>query len=103
MGALLIGSSAVAEPFTCTFTQECFEGESCAETAFTLTANGSSITTDAETLNGIATRAEGQRIISAISGGQAVLLSIGADAARYTVHFNADGFAIHYVGMCEAD
>ncbi|MGR3467417.1 MAG: hypothetical protein ACU0CI_06010 [Shimia sp.] len=100
--ALAFGSGLAAEPFNCTFTQECFEGEACVETAFTLATDGSTIITDAETLRGVAMTADGQRIVSVVAGGQTALLSIAADAARYSVHFNADGFAIHYIGTCEA-
>jgi len=106
--------SAFAQPYgNCAFTQECFEGEACADTdfAFEIRIAGTaseigeplSIITDAETISVFRpiTFDDGH-IMAGQSRGQAVFLSVAPDgAARYSTHFNSDGFSITYTGTCE--
>ncbi|WP_147124980.1 hypothetical protein [Shimia ponticola] len=106
--------SVAAQPYgNCTFTQECFEGEACADTDFgfelriagTATDQGEplSIITDAETISVFRPITfEDGHVMAGQSRGQAVFLSVAPDgAARYSAHFNSDGFSITYTGTCE--
>ena len=111
---LCTATTAASQPYgNCTFTQECFEGEACADADFSFdlriageaTQHGEplSIITDAETISVYRpiTFDDGH-IMAGQSGGQAVFLSVAPDGkARYATHFNADGFALTYTGTCE--
>lgn len=91
---------------TCTFTQECIEGEACAETSYTAeitAAEGDTLTfsTDAETLQGhmIASDDNLHYIFEAASAAH-LLTDYPDGAARYTIHMDGP-FTITYHGTCE--
>ena len=106
------GQAAAQEIGSCTFTQECMEGEACADTAFSLTIalRGTAtdageplfIVTDAETIDVFRPNTFDGRVYVGTKGGQSVMLSVADDGrARYAVHLNSDDVALTYVGQCE--
>ena len=104
MVSILAGPAAAAT--TCVFTQECLEGEECAETSYTAeiaAGDGDtlSLSTDAETLPGRVT-ASGDTLHYLFEGASAVhfLTDYSDGMARYTIHMDGP-FTITYHGTCE--
>ena len=91
---------------TCVFTQECLEGEECAETSYNaeISAAGGetlTLTTDAETLEGrkIASGDNLHYVFETPSAAH-FMTNFADGAARYTIHMDGP-FTITYHGTCE--
>lgn len=98
-GAILIPGLALAE--ICTFTVECFEGETCAETTFTLEIVDGTLITDAET---IPVTSGGSDTIGVFVGYTPSAFHVltreaGADA-RYSTHIFDGPLMVNYLGTC---
>ncbi len=107
---LLILALSVAGPSvaatTCLFTQECLEGEACAETSYRVelvAGDGQVIQliSDAETLEGrmIASDDNLHYVFEAPTAAH-LLSEAPSGAARYTIHLDGP-FTITYHGTCE--
>lgn len=103
----------LAEPtlpdVSCTFVLECFEGEACTETDYSITMENVDSTTsswrlvtESETLKGTGIRLKGpsHMIFTGSTALHVVLIGAGKNA-RYTVHMQGP-MAINYHGKCEA-
>lgn len=96
-----LATAASAEE-TCTFTQECFEGEACTETAFTMTIDGDKLVTDAET---ISVNTGGSDTVGVFVGYTSsafhVLTREKNGPARYATHIFDGVMMVNYLGTCE--
>jgi hypothetical protein len=96
---LLSATTAYGE--ICTFTSECFEDESCAETAFSITIDGASLITDAET---IPVSKGGSEKLSVFVGytdsAFHVLTRETTGGARYSTHIFDGPLMVNYLGTC---
>lgn len=94
----------------CTFTTECYEDESCQDTAFEVTfragtggPNEMELVTDAETI-GVAVGGNAQiaHFAGMTENGFYILTLASADgAARFTAHLGEGPQSITYLGACE--
>lgn len=109
LALMLLGTPAVAQEAVCSFSLECFESETCAETAFEITLNAKQadaddfqITTDAETVTGKGRMTEaGGFLFQGGNANGAALLTVGAQgAARYSVQYFEGPMVITYHGQC---
>ncbi len=102
----LVICAAPAFGGTCIFKQECFEGDGCAETAFSMEIDGNQMITDAETtpLSAIPTDADGSDVARVSVGHTASAIhvltrQVGGDA-RYSTHIFDGPLMINYLGSC---
>lgn len=108
LAMMLSAGPALASDLACTFTQECLEGESCAETSYGFAVEGMNdkgraVTgvTDSETMRGNLVKTDGQQHIVFVGKGALHMLSISeGNESRYTVHMGGP-MAITYLGSCE--
>lgn len=95
-------STAAAMAEQCTFTSECFEGEACAETSFTMTIEDGKLITDAET---IPVTSGGSDTVNVFVGYTAsafhVLTREKGNQARYSTHIFDGPLMVNYLGTCE--
>ncbi|TCP40969.1 hypothetical protein [Rhodovulum marinum] len=99
---------------SCSFVQECYETEPCADTDFALSVEGrvgglgagvmlaratlSSVSGDVDTFG---TRGAGALFLQGGDGAVRHYLAVAGSAARYTVHLAAGPASVSYFGTCE--
>ena len=103
VGLCLTGPAAAVE---CTFTTECFEGESCMETSFDMeiddTDGARKLITPAETIRVVLGGSNATRVYTGFTDSAFHLLSRGADGtARYTNHLTQGPMVVSYLGTCK--
>ena len=100
IAALCFAQSAQAE--LCTFTQECFENESCQETLFEMTIEGDTLVTVYET---IPVTTGGSDMVNVFVGYSSsafhVITREKQGEARYSTHFFDGLMMVNYLGACE--
>lgn len=97
--ATLTAPAAFAE--TCTFTLECYENETCQETAFEMTVEDDKLITDAETIPVSTGGSATVNVFVGYSPSAFHVLTREIDgAARYSTHMFADITMINYLGTC---
>lgn len=109
MALALLGNSLAAQTWDCNMTQECFDSEACAESAYDFTLGAlddrfllSDISGE-RSMNEVAVLDEPDQraFVSHVQSTTVGLVSIYPDGrAHYTLH-SAD-YAIRYSGTCEA-
>ena len=89
---------------TCMFTEECFESEGCAETAFSMTIDGTSLITDAETISVTTGGSDTVAVfVGYTSSAFHALTREKGGAARYATHIFDGVMMVNYLGTCEDD
>lgn len=93
-------------PRDCRFVTECFDGEGCGETDFTLTLEGSApnafkLVTDAETVAMSGATADGVLTLHGRTASSRQMITASPEGARYTVHFLAPPMVVSYLGACD--
>ena len=101
---MLLPASAVA--MECTFTTECFESETCSESAFTVAIEekdgATLLVSDAETIPASVGGSETVRVYVGVTDSAFHLMSRGADGvARYSTHLYDGPLMVNYLGNCE--
>ncbi|MEP3346199.1 MAG: hypothetical protein ABJN34_00495 [Litoreibacter sp.] len=102
----LLATPIAAQTHQCTFTAECFEAESCSDTAFNLSIEAQSgrvsLVSDAETVPVTSSGNDDFRIYAGGNENAYHLLSLGSDGtARYSTHINGGPLMVNYLGTCE--
>lgn len=103
LGTIILGlSSGIAFAERCTFTLECFEGEVCSETNFSMDAFEDRLITDAETIPVSAGGVGDTHSFVGFTESAMHLLTrkIGGDA-RYSTHIFDGPLMVNYLGTCE--
>ena len=102
LGTMIVGlsaGSALAEQ--CIFTTECFEGDGCSETTFSMSIEGKTLVTDAET---IPVSIGGSDTLNVFVGYTESAFHVltrqkGGDA-RYSTHIFDGPLMVNYLGTC---
>jgi hypothetical protein len=101
VATLLLGTGSLAAE-QCNFTLECFEGENCSETTFSMQIEGNTLVTDAET---IPVSSGGSDKVNVFVGYTPsafhVLTREKGGAARYSTHIFDGVLMVNYIGTCE--
>ncbi len=102
--ALLLSASPALSA-ACAFTSECFDGEGCSETSFSMTLEQSGgevlMTTDAETIPLSQGGNTATQIYVGITENAFHLLTVTeAGPSRYTTHIYDGPLAVTYLGEC---
>lgn len=102
LAAIAVVSATTIAAETCTFTIECFEGEACAATQFSMAIEDGQLVTDAETIpvstGGSATT---NVFVGYTSSAFHVLTREKEGAARYSTHIFDGVLMVNYMGTCE--
>lgn len=99
INAMLLPGDALVE--TCTFTNECFEGETCAETNFTIEITDAALITDAETIPVTSGGSETVNVFVGYTSSAFHVLTREVDAeARYSTHIFDGPLMVNYLGTC---
>lgn len=87
---------------TCTFTQECYMADGCADTDWEVTVDPEAgvITTIAETWEILPADLAEPRQIVALGNGALALLTIGPEASAMSVHIAEGPTVLTYFGEC---
>lgn len=105
-GLALLLSASTALAMNCTFTTECFESESCSESAFTVSVeeNGGAtlLVSDAETIPVSVGGSDDVRIYVGVTESAFHLMSRGSNGiARYSTHLYDGPIMVNYLGNCK--
>lgn len=102
LGLCLSAGAAFAE--ACTFTLECFEGEECSATEFSMQVEGGQIITDAETFS--VTRGGSTEVAVYVGVTDSAFHLLTHDSvtgsARYSTHIFDGPLMVNYLGLCGA-
>lgn len=98
-GTIIVLATVPALAEVCSFTTECFEGDGCYETTFSMTIDGDTLVTDAETIS--VTDDAGPALIATTPSAVHVLTRSGDGAARYSTHIFDGPLMLNYLGTCE--
>ncbi len=100
-GAAMFGPiAALAE--TCVFTTECFEGEGCSDTDFSMEIADGALITDAETIPVTSGGSETVNVFVGYTSSAFHVLTrkVGAEA-RYSTHLFDGPLMVNYLGTCK--
>ena len=107
LAALVLWLSPVsALAMECTFTTECFESETCSESAFTVAIEekdgATLLVSDAETITASVGGSDTVRIYVGVTDSAFHIMSRAADGvARYSTHLYDGPMMVNYLGNCE--
>jgi hypothetical protein len=106
LAAALLAQPLAAESYQCSFTTECFEAESCSETAFNMSIednNGQfSLVSDAETIATTTGGSDALKIYVGYTSSAFHLMSRSTDGpARYSTHIFEGPLMVNYLGTCK--
>lgn len=92
---------AAALTENCTFTTECFEAETCAETDFSMLVDGGNIITPSETIQVTKGGSDEVAVYVGITPSAFHLLTHSANGfARYSTHIYKGPLMVSYLGEC---
>lgn len=97
-------SGGAAQAFSCQFTTECYEAETCgaAEFEIDVDVDGQTVSTTFGDLTIVAVKeSPALTTLFATGPGAEYLLSVTPDAARFTSQVNEGPQVISYLGLCE--
>jgi len=104
LALMLTPVSALA--LECTFTTECFESETCTDSAFNVTIEekegATLLVSDTETIPVSVGGSDTVRVYVGVTGSAFHLMSRSADGvARYSTHLYDGPMMVNYLGRCE--